>query len=692
MPSVKPSVNKAFGRLLSMAVSGIALYEGKTMAAIEDELGAQAHVAGTTIQRYKAGHIPPEPLLIELLAEAGVTRGRLSQRWLEEFLAAAWYPAPTRISDRLFPPAQARPRPPRVCENLPAPTYNQFVRRAEAFAEVMDGLHQRSAAVVISGLGGNGKTSLVREVATHCLHASGDEPEFDAAVWVSDKDNPGTTTLSKTLDEIARTLGYPGFVEFSHDEKLREIGQLLRHQRVLLIVDNFETVADRALADWLLRLPEPSKVLITSRESRRELRGGWPIELRGMREPEAQELIAQRLRMLQLDKKVTAPAEFEPLVAVTGGNPKAIEIALGLVKHERRPLQQVIDDLLMARGDLFDDLFARAWMLLEGAERRIAMIATLFPGSASGEALAVTADTQGFSFHRAIERLTDLSLLDVEHLDLSTAPRYLLHPLVRAYMTRKLGEEPEIEVQARRRWCSYFIDFLNRHAIREKPSERYWNSLSTNRSLLVIHQEWQNLQSVLEWVDQHGQVALLVELMIRLVHFMDRRGLYEQRLDYARKAAEGAGKLARQGEAKYFYDAAVLYIDATGYTLIQEGRFEEAISAIHDGLDWVASMDMESADTRDLNALGHAFLAWVYLQSGQYDQAIASIGRAKLDGCRAVIRHRVTMIRGEIAQVQGHYAKAIELLSEAAEYAWEYGGEDPIVDDLAQMLGFTYLV
>lgn len=50
------------------------------------------------------------------------------------------------------------------------------------------------------------------------------------------------------------------------------------------------------------------------------------------------------------------------------------------------------------------------------------------------------------------------------------------------------------------------------------------------------------------------------------------------------------------------------------------------------------------------------------------------------------------MIRGEIAQVQGHYAKAIELLSEAAEYAWEYGGEDPIVDDLAQMLGFTYLV
>ena len=78
---------------------------------------------------------------------------------------------------------------------------------------------KRSAAVLIVGLGGNGKTSLAREVADACLKGASDAPQFDAAVWVSDKDRSGTTNLSMVLDEIARTLDYPGFIQFEHDEK-----------------------------------------------------------------------------------------------------------------------------------------------------------------------------------------------------------------------------------------------------------------------------------------------------------------------------------------------------------------------------------------------------------------------------------------------------------------------------------------
>ncbi|NTU81389.1 MAG: hypothetical protein HGA45_18755 [Chloroflexales bacterium] len=74
-----------------------------------------------------------------------------------------------------------------------------------------------------------------------------------------------TTNLSTVLDEIARTLDYPGFAQFEHEEKRREVEQLLRRQRVLLVVDNFETVTDGALLTWLLRLPEPSKALMTLR-------------------------------------------------------------------------------------------------------------------------------------------------------------------------------------------------------------------------------------------------------------------------------------------------------------------------------------------------------------------------------------------------------------------------------------------
>ncbi len=258
-----------FGNLLKGAISGIANYEGKTAPIIEEELGALIGVSGKTIQRYKSGQLPPverDNDAVRILAEAAVKRGFLGRTWLERFLHAARYPAAEKLLDELCPARPARPKPERVYENLPAPTYDQFVMRQQAFAEVIDGLGQRSAAVLIVGLGGNGKTSLAREVATQCLHDDRDAPHFDAVVWVSDKDNPGTTNQTTVLDTIARTLDYPGFTQFSHDEKQYEVEQLLRRQKVLLIIDNAETITDGALFSWLLRLPEPSKAIITTRD------------------------------------------------------------------------------------------------------------------------------------------------------------------------------------------------------------------------------------------------------------------------------------------------------------------------------------------------------------------------------------------------------------------------------------------
>lgn len=117
-----------------------------------------------------------------------------------------------------------------------------------------------------------------------------------------------------------------------------------------------------------------------------------------MSEPESQSFIAQRLRYLRIEKLNSGESQMEPLITVTGGNPKAIEIALGLVKYEHRPLQQVIDDLYAARGELFDNLFTRAWALLDEASRRVLLVATFFPTSAGVEALSASADVQGLVF------------------------------------------------------------------------------------------------------------------------------------------------------------------------------------------------------------------------------------------------------------------------------------------------------
>ncbi len=483
--------------------------------------------------------MPPDATSIKLLAEAAVRRGFLGREWLQRFLHAARYPFADKLLDALCPAPQVRPRPPRVYENLPAPTYSQFVMREQAFAEVSDGLGKRSAAVLIVGMGGNGKTSLAREVAAHCLRDDGETQQFDAVVWVSDKDRPGTTNLTTVLDEVARTLDYPGFTQFDHDEKRREVEQLLRRQRVLLVVDNFETITDGALLTWLLNLPEPSKALITTREYRREFRrSSWPVELRGMREEEVRTLIDQRLRQLRIAKLVGRLEKLEPLITATGGNPKAIEITLGLLKYERRPLQDLVDDLYAARGDLFDDLFSRAWALLDEAARRVLLVATFFPTSASGDALRATADVQGFAFDRAVERLADLALLDVQQADLSSPPRYALHPLVRAFAGARLAEQPTKEDDSRSRWLAWVINL----------SATVGDSWLDLPRLATLDSECETIHAAARWAFDRQCYAPALEIVLGASYYYYARGLWEQKADLDQIHFESAHALGNTSE------------------------------------------------------------------------------------------------------------------------------------------------
>src|SRR3954452_19928251 len=208
--------DERFGRLLRAAIGSIVAHEGTTAPLIEAELGEQIGLSPASIQRYKAGHIPPDPRTVALLATAGVQRGFLNAHWLRAFLHAARYYNAAPLIDELsrgvtsavFPAPAVQGKP---AHNLPAPTYTQFVPR-RAYADVVDGLGQRTAVVLITGLGGMGKTSLAREVAGDCLRGASGLPAFTMVVWVSDQDHPGTTTLDSLLTTIAQTLDYPGML------------------------------------------------------------------------------------------------------------------------------------------------------------------------------------------------------------------------------------------------------------------------------------------------------------------------------------------------------------------------------------------------------------------------------------------------------------------------------------------------
>lgn len=701
--------NDKFGRLLKGAINSIAAYERKTALIIEDELGQQIGVSAASIQRYKAGHIPPEPTTVRVLAEMALKRGYLNREWLQNFLQAAQYPTPEKLLAQLYPAELAQAIPPplalrqpatRVYHNLPAPTYSQFVEREGAAADVRDGLNQRSAAVVIISLGGMGKTSLAREVAAACLQGSSpDLPRFEAIVWVSDKDRPGTTTLGTVLDEVARVLDYPGFTQFESQEKQREVEQLLRRQRVLLVLDNFETVGDDKLLTWLLRLPEPSKALITTREYQREFRwGGWPVELRGLSEVEALKLISQRLRMLKIDRLVSDPALWRPLIATCGGNAKAIEIALGCLKYEGRSLQQVLDHLHEARGELFEDLFRRSWALLDEAAQNILLAMPFFPDGASSQALIATTGTEETAFGRSAEQLTDLTLLDIQHNDLNRPPRYNVHPLVRAFARARLSEAPaRLEEALRQGWVGWYSELA-------QAVGYCWDDL---KRLELLDPEQENVQAVLEWTLQNGRYRQTLELTGGLGYYYYIRGLWEKKppinligVEAARQLSEPVQEaaalayhvqlLCKQGNTSQAAswlprlrqlahthqlppDQLFMYRHSLALYAMLQGDYTEARE------EWQSCLTLKDELSLHLWIANRQWLATGLYRGGQLAEATSLFQDALTDAVHYGYTQGQVAIQIHLAQIeleQGHLESAAHILTEGQATASYYQYRD----------------
>ena len=404
--------------------------EGKTGTALDEEIGALVGLAGTSLQRYRSGAIPNDPEITRVFAEVCVTRGLMGRLWLEQFLQTARFPPyeGKAMIARLFPEAPAATRPAAARPNIPPPTYARFIMRRAAYDAALAGLASAMPLTVVVSMGGMGKSTLAQVIARDCLEGRA-TPTFRAAVWVSDRGQPGSTSLSTFFDEVARVLDYPGIAAMAFAEKRRAIEDLLGQQPILLVFDNAETMRDSALLEWLASLPTPSKALVTSRNVPQLNSPLCLFELEPMDAREAQAMIAERIAQSPLRHMAGVAAQLAPLAEAACGNPKAIALAIGLV--QRRSLDEVLADLRAGQQrELFDDLFAWAWDLLDAAAQRVLVAVTLFPASVDADALGYSADLPAAAAQRTLAQLADLSLIDVERADdLLAAPRYNAHPL-----------------------------------------------------------------------------------------------------------------------------------------------------------------------------------------------------------------------------------------------------------------------
>lgn len=593
-------------------------------------------------------------------------------------------------------PTAALPLPssPSLPHNLPHRA--DFVGREKEKRQVHDALRSRSFLVAIDGIGGIGKTSLAREVAQECLNASQQTPAaqdgihtFAAFIWTSAKDHE--LTLNDVLDTIAFTLDYSHLAQLPLDEKRHQVVRRLQEKSCLLVVDNFETITDQGIYDFLQALPEPSKCLVTSRTQ--NLKQARAISIRGLAQDEARQLIQNEASRLGLNLVglVEDERNFARFYEATGGAPLAIRWAIGQIKQRGQTLEGVLNSLHGAQGDIFEFIFQRAWSLLTEPARNILLLMPIFASSASRAAIEAASEVHNWDLTEGLGQLVELWLLEASD-DLEEAKRrYSLHPLTRAFAQNKLAQQPELERHARVRLAEFFT---------ELAKEAGGDILGAWERYDEIAEEEENIFVLLLWCFENNEPHVGIQLTKATTFFLSLRGYYYEAKTFEQKAVDLARKENRLNDLAWLLVYGIGWIEIqggdlnAGENLIKEGLklYEDLTDSkgIRDAIRFlgIASYfkdDFENSLTYFQRGIALAELAHDELAIASFKRGLAVVNAAKgnfvdaQDGFETILpimrERELFSLPGTLANLAevkfmiGHYDAAIEIAKEALALA-----------------------
>ncbi len=530
--------------------------------------------------------------------------------------------------------------------------------------------------VTFTGPGGVGKTRLGLQAATELLDT------FTHGCWLVNLAPIRDPSL--VVMAIAQTLDLS---ELPGQPIVRRLMRYLRDKQILLILDNFEQVADAAplIADLLAEC-RGLKVLATSRAVLK-LRGEKEVAVPPLALPErtleenssnlsdyaAVQLFIQRA----LDTRPTLQLNTQTIAAIAeicrrvDGLPLAIELAAARIKlfpppqllvrlEQRLPLLTGGPRDLPVRQQTLRDTIAWSYDLLARDEQVVFRALGVFAGGCTLEAMEAVVAALGQhhgTLVDTISTLIDHSLLQ-QTGDLDESPRFFMLETIREYASEQLRANDEAETipQAHAAYYLAFAELVEQHL---RGSER--------RTWLVrLETEHDNLRTALKWALSGGDTDLGLRLAGAMGEFWLIRGYLREGRDWLASALAGGRAHGTVLRAKALNHGAAL--------AHSEADFQTARNLYEESL----AISRALGDDRNvaLALAGLAVLAVV--QHGDYETADKlvdqSLGLFEHLG-DTWGRRDALHLAGMSFWHQGGYAQAVELTEEVLKLSRELGDQ-----------------
>lgn len=404
------------------------------------------------------------------------------REWLAQWLEHTMYPSPGKLLVDICNP-NIKPNNAFVGRKSNVPPlrnlWGEFLGHQEEIEKIRQWADtQRHPIAILFGFGGNGKTTIQLKMGEEFVYSIGCPLRwpYEGAVWVSALDYPrGQPNLLDVLRTVARTFGL--FDNQANLELIRAnvitdtTKKLLQEKRILVLLDNFETVSTPnqiEILEFFNSLWGASQVLISTR-----YRIDWllaqeqdimhklvhvPIPVGGLSPQDAETLIKMYISQKSLNEHDFHPNEIRRLIQATRNNPKTILAVLGLVE-QGASLSHILDAITSGNPEadsIFDAIIDRAWEeILTEHDKAVLMTKAFFSHSVSQDDLGQVADVRGVLLQQATKRLAAISFFEFERTQ-QTVLRIKTHPLAQDFASRILRDHPEFERNAEDRWWSEY--------------------------------------------------------------------------------------------------------------------------------------------------------------------------------------------------------------------------------------------